>query len=218
MPSPSEILSGLTRIANDMLGVAILWHVLIGLVIAALVLRWEVSHRLVAWTLALLPASVSALAFAYGNPFNGATFGLLAVLLLIHAVRRRGTPAGAGTSWPLWLGALSLAFGWMYPHFLVGRPLAVYLVAAPVGLVPCPTLAVMVGLALVSGALRGRTWSMTLSCVALFYGVFGVLRLGVTLDVGLLVGAVALFVNTPRNPASASGRSSVTMRTDAAPR
>lgn len=34
-----------------------------------------------------------------------------------------------------------LAIGWIYPHFLDG-PAVDYLHAAPVGLVPCPTLAV----------------------------------------------------------------------------
>jgi hypothetical protein len=66
------------------------------------------------------------------------------------------------------------------------------LYASPVGLVPCPTLAVAIGFALVGNGLGSRVWSLTLAALGLFYGLFGVLRLTVLLDIGLVGGALAL--------------------------
>lgn len=62
------------------------------------------------------------------------------------------------------------------------------------GLIPCPTLAMVIGLAMIGGGLGSRAWSYTLAGFGLFYGVFGVARLGVVLDLPLIAGAVALAV------------------------
>ena len=90
---------------------------------------------------------------------------------------------------------------WLYPHFLEGHATA-YLYASPVGLVPCPTLAVAIGFALLGNGLGSRVWSLTLAAVGLLYGLFGVLRLGVFLDIGLVSGAVALEASVLRYPAA----------------
>jgi hypothetical protein len=100
---------------------------------------------------------------------------------------RRGPP------WAFWAGVASLSYGWLYPHFLDVDPIA-YLVAAPVGLVPCPTLAVVIGVALLGGGLGSRAWSLVLAALGLFYGLFGVFRLGVLLDLGLLLAATVLLL------------------------
>jgi hypothetical protein len=92
-------------------------------------------------------------------------------------------------------------FGSAYPHFLSGRPLWTYLYAAPLALIPCPTLAFVCGLRLLGIAYAGRLWTMLLACAALFYALFGVLRLGVTLDLFLLAGCVGLFVQQWRERA-----------------
>ena len=87
--------------------------------------------------------------------------------------------------------ANSAASARIYPHFLVG-PAASYLYASPAGLLPCPTLAIAIGFALLGNGLGSRPWSLTLAAVGLFYGLFGVFRLGVYLDIALVGGAIAL--------------------------
>jgi hypothetical protein len=44
------------------------------------------------------------------------------------------------------------------------------------------------------GGLGSKTWSGALAATGLFYGLFGVIRLGVSLDLGLVGGAAALSV------------------------
>jgi O-antigen ligase len=65
---------------------------------------------------------------------------------------------------------------------------------------------IVIALALLGNGLGSRVWSLTLVAVGLLYGWFGVLRLGVFLDVGLVGGAVALAASAFRSPAAGRAR------------
>jgi gluconolactonase len=64
----------------------------------------------------------------------------------------------------------------------------------PVGLVPCPTLAVVIGMALMLQGLGSRTLSLTLGITGMFYGMVGVWRLGVALDGFLIIGSALMLL------------------------
>jgi hypothetical protein len=192
MPSPSEILAGLSRIANDAIALAILWHIVIAAIALQLSGGWRPTQSTARILVALPLASASALAFRFGNPFNGSLMALLCIALIVSASRAPQTPAAFGSHFAVAAGAISIAFAWVYPHFLVDRPAWQYLFASPMGLVPCPTLALVIGSTLVFGGLGSRAISLLIAAFGLFYGVFGIVRLGVTLDVGLLLVALAL--------------------------
>jgi len=66
MPTREEILSGLTWIANEYTGIAIVWHLLILLLIAALFARWKPGNNLMILMLSSLLMSVSGFAFLQG--------------------------------------------------------------------------------------------------------------------------------------------------------
>jgi hypothetical protein len=136
-------------------------------------------------------ASVAGVAIVFNNPFNGLVFGASALALTAIAMGGDRRSVSRGSAWAPGIGVTTIAFGWVYPHFLQGDA-TTYLYAAPVGLVPCPTLAVAIGFALVGNGLGSRVWSLTLGALGLFYGLFGVLRLSVLLDTGLVGGALAL--------------------------
>jgi hypothetical protein len=191
MPSPAEILSGLTKTANDWLGVAFALHVaLAGLLCALAVPGARPSNRTLAMLATLPVLSVSAFAWLAGNPFNGGVFALGAGTLAALALRIEPTPLRPAPRTLRWIGAAMLAFGWFYPHFLVAHPWWFYAFAAPFGLVPCPTLSVVLGLSLYFSGFGSRAWSATLGALGLFYGVVGVFRLGVWIDLPLAAAAV----------------------------
>ena len=201
MPSPEEILEGVTRIANEHAFIAVLWHGMIAAALTALATGiYRPSRREGATLLALPLLSVSTFAFVAANPFNGTVFAVLTLALAIFGARLPREPARRGPPLLAALGLASIAFGFVYPHFLVDKPTWMYLVAAPVGLVPCPTLAVVLGFGLLAGGFGSRAWSLTAGVVGLFYAAFGVLRLGVWLDVGLAGAAVAMIACAIRLP------------------
>ena len=192
MPSSETILASLTTIANQWRPLAIGWHVVTGALMLALVAGWRPSNRVASGLLTLPLLSVSGLAWASGNPFNGTTFAALALLvawfatgLSPEAVRISSPPVTA-------VGALLLTFGWTYPHFLATDRWTTYMYAAPLGLVPCPTLSALIGVTLIFSLFESTLFSSTLALFGIAYGIIGVVRLGVALDVALLSGAGTL--------------------------
>ncbi len=199
MPTPAQILSDLGTIANSWKWLAIVWHVYVAVLVLLLVFRVRPTRRLMG-TLVCLPLfSASAMAWLGGVPFNGLVLGVIAIVLLVTALRFRGVSLHGGpvavTPRRAWIpGAVMIAFGWVYPHFLEGCSFGTYLYAAPVGLVPCPTLSVIVGFSLILGAFRSCAWTFVAGLTGLFYGIFGAVRLGVPLDWVLAVGSVVMIV------------------------
>jgi hypothetical protein len=192
MPTASVILEQLTAVANEWRGAAIAWHLVLGAGVFSFAFGWRPSNRLLASVLALPLLSVSLLAWSAGNAFNGVAFAAIGLTvaaishgLSIRPVRVKPTSLGL-------TGALLVAFAWIYPHFLVSRSWVEYLYASPFGLLPCPTLSALIGVTLVLDSFGSRAFAATLAVPAFCYGVIGVWGLGVTMDVVLLAGAVAL--------------------------
>jgi hypothetical protein len=192
MLNPDEILAGLGRVANEAFVYAVLWHLVIGLVSAGLWLGFRPSPRLVGGLLCLPLASVSGFAWAFGNPFNGSSFALLTILLGWIAWRTPKESVMISRRWSTALGGWLVAFAWSYPHFLVGWPTLAYLIGSPLGLIPCPTLSLVIGVTLIGYGPNTKAWSFVLAAAGLFYALFGALRLGVVIDLALLFGSIAI--------------------------
>ena len=194
MPTPTEILASSTEIANRYWPLAAAVHLFALLVGLALWRGWRPHWRTVGW-LSILPlVSVAGMAVAVHNPVNAIAFGALA-LALAMALRfgRRPAPPSA---WAFLAGCAMIGFGLFYPHFLLDRSPLAYLYAAPTGLLPCPTLSLLVGLTLASGGLAAGAWPWIVAAAGALYGALGVMWLGVTLDIVLLGGAGALVLAT----------------------
>jgi hypothetical protein len=192
MPSSESVLSSLTAIANEWRTLAIAWHVALATLLLATLAGWRPSNRLLGLLLVSPILSVSAMAWASGNPFNGATFAALALLLVTVASRLSPKPVQLSPPFFLVPGTLLVAFAWVYPHFLETDRWRAYAYAAPLGLIPCPTLSLVVGVTLMFCGLQSRAWGTTLAAAGLAYGAIGVFRLGVALDYPLLTGALLL--------------------------
>lgn len=194
MPTTDQILAGLTSISNNWQMLAIVWHVYFAVLAGALLLGMRPPRRVTGVLLALPLFSVSALAWMAGNPFNGTLFALFGIALVVIALRLPVEEVTIAPTWLATIGVLMFVFGWVYPHFLATATFWPYLYAAPTGLVPCPTLSIVIGMSLILGGLDSRAWVWTMGAAGLFYGVFGAMRLDVTLDFMLLVGALLLVV------------------------
>jgi hypothetical protein len=192
MPTPDEILSGLSEIANTWRVLAIFWHVYFGVLALLLLQGARPSRRFVGVLLGLPLLSVSVLAWINGNPFNGTFFAMSGIALIAISTRLSHDRVRVAPLWAATLGALLFAFGWVYPHFLNTLSFLPYLYSAPTGLIPCPTLSIVIGLALILGGLGSRTWSLVLGVTGIFYGIFGSAWLGVLIDWVLLLGALTI--------------------------
>ena len=174
--------------------VSIGWHIALAATVAALLVGFRPQQRFAAAALSAPLASVAIVAIVFGNPFNGAVFALLAAALAALALRAPPGIATLRSDWFAVLGSVLIVFGAVYPHFLEGAPWFTYLYAAPLGAIPCPTLSVVIGAALVAGGFGLGAWRVALAAAGCFYAVFGALRLGVLIDAFLLCGAAALLI------------------------
>lgn len=170
MPRTGDILDGLSAIANQATGVAIAWHMLIATALVAIVSGWRPPPRTARLLIGIPLASVAVVAIAFANPFNGLVFTASVLAMTALAIRGDRRPVWRGSAWTRALGLVMIAFAWVYPHFLEGPPID-YLYAAPVGLVPCPTLAVAIGFALLGNGLGSRAWALTLAAIGLSWPV-----------------------------------------------
>jgi hypothetical protein len=192
MPSAEAILTGLTAIANDWRGLATGWHVWLAIVAMAVAGGWRPPLRTAGVFLAAPLASVALLGWVYGNPFNGLVMAALTAALITAACRASSTPIEFDSLAWLARGGALIIFGATYPHFVAADSPTAYVTAAPFGLLPCPTLSVVIGATLVLSNLDTRLWSMALLVAGSLYGAIGVFRLDVQLDWGLLVGTAML--------------------------
>jgi hypothetical protein len=196
VPSPEKILAGLQLIANRAQTVATLWHIAVLLALIAVVSGWRPSRRTSALALVLPLLSVAIVAALHRGAFNGAVFTVLGIALALLGRRVPADPPGKPPRWALGLGIAMAVLGFVYPHFLAVGSFFWYLYGAPLGVLPCPTLSFVIGVTLVLDGVGSRAWAVLLAAVGLCYGLVGVVRLGVWLDVGLLFGAAGLAVRT----------------------
>jgi len=205
MPKPQEILNGLQTIVNDYSVFAIIWHIVFYLLILALVFRWQPSNRVFGAFMCVPLLSVAVFAWITGNPFNGILFAVASILILVFGLKAPTQTISLSQTPFLVIGIIMVLFGLVYPHFLKPDSIVGYLYASPAGLIPCPTLSIVIGLALLLGGFGSSSVALTLIVIGLFYGVFGVFRLGVHLDLFLIIGTMALLVQyilTIRTPAA----------------
>jgi hypothetical protein len=192
MPTSEQILSGLTEITNQWSILALLWHVYFAVFAIALVLGVRPLKRTIGVLLALPLFSVSALAWTSANPFNGTVFALAGLALVAISTKLPREQISIAPTWMVGSGVIMFLFGWVYPHFLATTSFVPYLYSAPTGLIPCPTLSIIIGLGLIVAGLDSRAWSLVLGATGIFYGLFGAVRLGVTIDLVLLLGALLI--------------------------
>jgi hypothetical protein len=180
--------------ARDLAWLAVLWHVALLSGAGLLATRQGASSPPAAMLWLTLPSlSVSVAAFDYGLPFNGVAFGVLGLAFATLGIMSKPPPLHLGPTWARVLGAALLVFGWVYPHFNSG-PWARVLYAAPLGVLPCPTLAVLAGAVLFADGLGSRAVCSLLAAWCAFYAAFGMFRLDVVIDLGLVFAAVGLIV------------------------
>lgn len=199
MPSPAEILENLSYISQTYRGYALACHLIIFIFLLSLI-KFRPTNRLFSSLLSLPLFSVSIFAWLSGNPFNGTVFLIFAIVLVLFGIRNSKESASAGPPWSVIPGIIIVIFGLIYPHFLEDQPFISYLYSAPTCLIPCPTLSLVIGLSIIFNGFRSRKWSVTLLIIGVFYGLFGVFRLGVNLDIFLLFADSVFLITIIKMP------------------
>jgi hypothetical protein len=196
------ILGAAESIAREWRVLAALWHAAAAALIIV-IYSGRATNRGIAAAAAVPMFSVAGLAWWSGNPFNTTVFALAGALMLRVAHHLPAGRVAIATGRDLAAGLAMCAFGWAYPHFLDGNGWR-YLYEAPLGLIPCPTLAFLIGLSLIVKSFDSRAWISIVAPLGAIYGVIGIFLLGVTIDWVLVAGAALLSAH--RSAASQADR------------
>jgi hypothetical protein len=209
MPTAEQILLGLKEVANNWRPLAIFWHVYFAALVIILILGIRPSKRTAGLLLGLPLLSVSIAAWTVSNPFNGVVYAVIGLMFLYLASRLPREKVKLAAISIIIPGIILFIFGWVYPYFLKTTSFLPFLYSAPTGLIPCPTLSIVIGLFLVLNCLGSRPLSLVLGLLGLFYGITGVVRLRVSIDAVLLLGAFITLVfarmKNRRNSAEPAG-------------
>ena len=116
------------------------------------------------------------------------------VLIFIFGFKASNQPITISQFPFMVVGIMMIIFGLVYPHFISADSFLKYLYASPVGLIPCPTLSILIGFLLLFNGFGSQSITLTFIVFGLFYGIFGVLKLAVYLDIFLVFGTIALIV------------------------
>jgi hypothetical protein len=191
----NEILEGLQATANDYSTIAIIWHAVFYILFILLLTIWKPTNRLFATLLCIPLLSVAVVAWISGNPFNGLSFSILAILILLSGLSASKESINFALFPSGVIGIIMIVFGLVYPHFIEANSIIKYLYASPVGIIPCPTLSVLIGLVLLFKGFGSQPIIIAIIIAGLFYGFVGVIKLNVKLDLFLLFGTIYLFVD-----------------------
>jgi hypothetical protein len=119
------------------------------------------------------------------NIFYLIVFGFLTILAILEFLNPKNDYSMKGAPTINIIIALVAGFlGFWYPHFVEGYFKALY--ASPYGVIPCPTLLVILSFFLVFYPYTNRFFHWVLAIVGLFFGFFGLFVLKVRIDLALL--------------------------------
>ena len=189
-----DILTRLTNISNTWRPIAIVWHAFFAVIVILLLIGIRPSKRITGILIALPLLSVSIIAFLSLDPFNGIIFAVICILVIVVSMKLPHEKIQIAPIVILIPGIVMFLFGWAYPYFLDTSSNWSFLYSSPTGLIPCPTLAIVIGLALILNGFESRNLSLILGISGMFYGIFGAIILGVTIEWVLLLGSLVILL------------------------
>ncbi len=163
---------------------------------------WHTSVKTRQWhfSRSALFLSVSSIAWLSSNPFNGIVFAFLGIIVIFISAKLPRESVQIAPLWAVIPGIIMFLFGWGYPHFLDSSSFLPYVYSAPTGIIPCPTLSMVIGSALILNGLGSRIVSLMLGISGILFGITGVVQLGVSIDVVLLGSIVILTLAFVKEP------------------
>jgi hypothetical protein len=194
MSAINDIITSTINTTNTWRPIAIVWHVYFAIIAILLLAGLRPSKRITGILFALPFISVCIIAFLSLNSFNGITFALISILVIVVSMRLPSEKIRIAPVWILVPGIVMFLFGWVYPDFLDASNSWSFLYSSPAGLIPCPTLSLVIGLALILNGLESRNLTLILGIYGFCYGITGAAIVGVTVDWVLFLGSIVILI------------------------
>ena len=195
MKTPEEITITLQNVSRAVQSYSLLIHILFVVVILLGLFIKKIRNILFSMFIAFLSLSVTFISVKYMIIPNIIIFGMFFVLI-VHAYLEKNLNFDFKNSMPINLvfGILGLVFGFWYLYWVDSPILLNALIFSPIGTLNCPTMVTICGFLCLSKKPRSTILEVTVALITLYFGFFGIFRLGAYIDVVLIICALFLIV------------------------
>ena len=195
MKTPEDITLMLENISKEVRIFSAFVHIIFLLVIGLGLLVKQIRNRLFSLFMAFLSLSATIVSVKYLIAPNIIIFALFFVLI-IHAYLTKSLNFALKNIAPinLFFGILGLVFGFWYLHWVESPVWWNAFLYSPLGAVNCPTMVTLCGFLCLSQKPRSALLEAAVALITLYFGFFGIFRLGAYVDVALIICALFLIM------------------------
>jgi hypothetical protein len=195
MKTPEAIRSMLENISREVRSFSAFVHIFFLVIVALGLLVNKIRNSLFSLFIAFLSLSATIISVKYMIAPNIIIFALF-FLLIIHAYLTRHLNFDLKNLAPanLFFGILGLVFGFWYLHWVESPVWLNALLYSPLGAVNCPTMVTICGFLCLSKEPRSALLEAAVGLITLYFGFFGIFRLGAYVDVALIICALFLIM------------------------
>lgn len=192
---PAVVAAWLQETATGVQTWSLILHVVMLVVLVIGLAIRPLRNHLFAAFLALITCSATVISIVYGLVPNVIIFGLLCGLIIqawvagrlnFDPINRRPLPG--------LFGLAGLVFGFWYLHWVPAPVVLTALYLSPLGVLNCPTLLTVCGFLCLTAKPRSHLLEAVAASSTIFFGFFGVMRLGAWVDVVMLLCATFLIL------------------------
>ncbi len=195
MKTPEEITTLLTRVTSELTLFSAFVHLLFLVVVAVGLLFKKIRNISFFLFIAFLSLSATIISTIYMILPNILIFATIFVLI-ISAYLKKELNFELEEIQPInkYFGILGLIFGFWYLHWVETPIWLNALLYSPLGAINCPTLVTICAFLCLTVKPRSMALEFVTALITLYFGFFGIFRLGAYVDVILIVCSLFLII------------------------
>ncbi len=195
MKTPEAVTSMLENVSKELKSYSAFVHILFLVVVGMGIFVKKVRNSMFSLFIAFLSLSATIISVKYMIVPNIIIF-VMFLTLIIHAYLTKKLNFDLKNIAPINLlfGCIGLLFGFWYLHWVQSPVWLNALLYSPLGALNCPTMVTICGFLCLTKRPRSYMLEVSVALVTLYTGFFGVFRLGVYVDVALIICALFLIV------------------------
>ncbi|MFC1883468.1 hypothetical protein ACFL2O_01745 [Thermodesulfobacteriota bacterium] len=195
MRTPEEIANLLTEVSGEVRNFSAFVHLaFLAVIIFGLIFKKARNH-LFSFFIAFLSLSATVIAVRYAILPNIIIFAVF-FILIVHAYIKKKLNFDFSSNKIInsLFGITAMVFGFWYLHWVEDPVWLNALLYSPLGVVNCPTMLTVTGFLCLSEKPRSVMLEATVALTTLYFGFFGVFRLGAYVDVTMIICALFLIL------------------------
>ena len=195
MKSPEEITIMLSNVTNQLKFFSAIVHILFLVVIVTGLIFKKIRGTLFFLFIAFLSLSATVISVKYMILPNIIIFAMF-FGLIINAYFNKQLNFELENLKPvnLFFGIIGMVFGFWYLHWVENPIWLNALYNSPLGVVNCPTMVTICGFLCLTEKPRSVMLETTVALITLYFGFFGVFRIGAYIDIMLILCALFLIL------------------------